>query len=309
MLLTLATFIAMLTLKPPSGRKPHSYPQLKAALRQDRVLIIAPHIDDEAIGAGGYAIDALANGAEVYVLFVTAGDCNRFSARLMHKTLEPTALNYLSVGRTRIDEAKQAMKLLGVAPDHFFVLGYPDRGLRSIFDNPEAIVRSRGTHARAVPYDDALSPGSNYNLRSMLSDIKQVITAANPTMVITPVPFDRHPDHAATAEIVDLALEELQLQPVRLGYLIHSGRVATALVNTPERALLPPNKLKAFDWATYSLSPHVQELKTSVLMTYKSQRPYVFLLRNAFVRKNELFFVYPRAASESVAPARLLLAQ
>ena len=33
--------------------------------------------------------------------------------------------------------------------------------------------------------------------------------------------------------------------------------------------------------------------KTDVLMTYKSQRPYVFLLRNAFVRKNELFFVYP----------------
>jgi hypothetical protein len=37
----------------------------------------------------------------------------------------------------------------------------------------------------------------------------------------------------------------------------------------------------------------VQKTKTDVLMTYKSQRPYVFLLRNAFVRKNELFFLYP----------------
>ena len=32
------------------------------------------------------------------------------------------------------------------------------------------------------------------------------------------------------------------------------------------------------------LSAAVQKTKTDLLMTYKSQRPYVFLLRNAFVR-------------------------
>ena len=51
--------------------------------------------------------------------------------------------------------------------------------------------------------------------------------------------------------------------------------------------------MQAFTWATYGLSTAVQKTKTDVLMTYKSQRPYVFLLRNAFVRKNELFFLYP----------------
>ena len=64
-------------------------------------------------------------------------------------------------------------------------------------------------------------------------------------------------------------------------------------MNTPERALLPPKKMKAFSWATYPLSNRVQQIKSDVLMTYKSQRPYVFFLRNSFVRKNELFFVYP----------------
>src|ERR1043166_6445496 len=90
-----------------------SYPRVTAPTPRDRVLIIAPHIDDEIIGAGGYALDAIANGAEVYVAFLTAGDCNRLSARMMHKTLEPTASNFLSVGNTRIAEAAQAMKLLG----------------------------------------------------------------------------------------------------------------------------------------------------------------------------------------------------
>ena len=283
------------------------YPRLAPARRNDRILIVAPHIDDEAISAGGYAVDAIANGAEVYVVYLTAGDCNRFSARLLHRTLEPTASNYLSVGKTRIAEAKTAMKILGIPPDHFFVLGYPDRGLRAMVDNPEAIVRSSGTRAHEVPYDDALSPGSEYRIENAINDLKQVIELARPTTVIAPVPFDMHTDHAATAEIVDFALDELQWKATRLGYLVHSRRMKP-LMNTPTRALLPPTRLKQFSWATYPLSDRVKQIKTDMLMTYKSQRPYVFLLRNAFVRRNELFFVYPTAIAEA-SPAQLLLAR
>ena len=297
MLLNVVALLAMVNRIKP-------YPRLASARRDDRILIVAPHIDDEAISAGGYALDAIANGAEVYVVYLTAGDCNRFSARLMHKTLEPTVSNYLSVGRTRIAEAKEAMKLLGIASDHFFILGYPDRGLRAMLDNPEAIVRSRGTRAHEVPYDDALSPGSQYKIENAINDLKQVIELARPTTVIAPVPFDLHSDHAAAADIVDLALEELQWKVTRLGYLVHSRRMKP-LVNTPTRALLPPTRMKEFSWATYPLSERVQQIKGDILMTYKSQRPYVFLLRNAFVRRNELFFVYPAALADAYPDQRL----
>src|SRR5438128_1006991 len=295
--------VALLTMV----NRSETYPRLAPARRNDRILIVAPHIDDEAISAGGYAVDAIANGAEVFVVYLTAGDCNRFSARLLHKTFEPTASNYLSVGRTRIAEAKEAMKLLGIASDHFFILGYPDRGLRAMLDNPQAIVRSRGTRAHEVPYNDAFSPGSQYKIENAINDLKQVIELARPTTVIAPVPFDLHSDHAATADIVDRALDELQWKVTRLGYLVHSQRIKP-LVNTPTRALLPPTRMKEFSWATYPLSERVQQIKGDILMTYKSQRPYVFLLRNAFVRRNELFFVYPTAVAESV-PAQLLHAR
>jgi LmbE family N-acetylglucosaminyl deacetylase len=307
MFLSFVAILAMVMLTPGSASNRKSYPRLASAGKQDRILIVAPHIDDEAISAGGYAIDAVANGAQVYVVFLTAGDCNEFSVRLIHKTLDPTASNYLSVGQTRIAEAKEAMKILGVAPDHFFILGYPDRGLRTMVDNPEAVVRSRGTRADEVPYGDALSPGSQYKIENALNDLKQVIALAKPTMVIAPVPFDKHTDHAAAADIVDLALEDMQWKAMRLGYLVHSRRIKS-LVNSPKRALLPPNKMKAFSWATYPLSDHVQQVKTSALMTYKSQRPYLTLLRNAFVRQNELFFVYPTSVADT-QPAQLLLAR
>lgn len=310
MVAALITLVTMMMLNHPvhsAARKP-LYPRLEVARPAERILIVAPHIDDEAIGAGGYAIDAIANGAEVYVVFLTAGDCNRFSVRLMHKTLEPTALNYLAVGRARISEAQEAMKILGVAPDHFFVLGYPDRGLRAMLDHPNAVIRSLGTKQRSVPYANALTPGAPYSYGSLMADMRQVIARVRPTTVIAPVAFDLHPDHSASSEITDEALDELAIHPKRLGYLVHGRRIATALVSTPARALMPPLRMQSFSWTTYTLSDRVQKQKTNVLMTYKSQRPYVFLLRNAFVRRNELFYLYPETIAEVEAP-RLAIAR
>jgi LmbE family N-acetylglucosaminyl deacetylase len=121
MFLSFVTLLAIVMLTPGSASNRKTYPRLASAGKQDRILIVAPHIDDEAISAGGYAIDAIANGAEVYVVFLTAGDCNEFSVRLIHKTLEPTGSNYLSVGNTRIAETKETMKILCLAPNQFFI--------------------------------------------------------------------------------------------------------------------------------------------------------------------------------------------
>lgn len=285
----LVTLLSLLLLNPHGSATVKQYPRIVHAERRDRVLIVAPHIDDETIGAGGYAFDAISNGAEVYVVFLTAGDCNRFSARILNKTLEPTAANYLSVGHTRIAEAHQAMKMLGIADDHYFVLGYPDRGLKAILENRRATISARGTKEHSVPYTEAMSPGSAYRFDSVMSDMERVLAVAQPTTIIAPVLFDEHPDHAAAAAFTELALQDMHLDPRRLGYLVHSGHIATKLVRMPERALLPPMRMRSFAWATYPLSPDVQKRKDQLLQTYKSQRPYVSLLRNAFVRPNELF--------------------
>ena len=284
----------------------NAYPQIARAGQNDRILIIAPHIDDESIGAGGFAADAIADGAEVYVAFLTAGDCNRFSARLLNNTLGPTRADYLSVGRTRIAEAKAAMRLLGVHPDHYFILGYPDRGLRPILDRRHEVIRSRGTGRRAVPYEEAMSPGSPYSFGSLMADLESVMDIAQPTIVIAPVSFDLHPDHAATAMITDEVLSEFSIRPERLGYLVHSSRIPTALVHKPARALMPPARMRSFTWVTYPLAPSALYVKDAVLRTYKSQRPYTTFLRNAFVRSNELFLVYP---SEAADYARLPIAR
>jgi LmbE family N-acetylglucosaminyl deacetylase len=305
----LITFL-VLVLTPVRGEASvKSYPKIAKAASHERILIVAPHIDDEAIGAGGYATDAIAAGAEVYVVFLTAGDCNRFSARILHRTLDPTASNYLSVGRTRISEAKSAMKLLGVPEDRFFILGYPDRGLKNILDDRESVILSRGTRRRAVPYEDAMTPGATYSFGSLMADMERVMAQVQPTTVIAPVPFDLHPDHSAAAEITDLAIDDLGFQPQRLGYLIHVSRIPKSFVWMPRRALAPPARMRTLTWATYPLTAAVQRKKDALLQTYKSQRPYVFLLRNAYVRSNELFFTYDAPAFVGAMPPGVSMAR
>lgn len=38
-----------------------------------KILVIAPHGDDEVLGCGGYMLDQIKRGAEVHVLFATMG--------------------------------------------------------------------------------------------------------------------------------------------------------------------------------------------------------------------------------------------
>jgi LmbE family N-acetylglucosaminyl deacetylase len=279
------------------------YPTLRPAMATDRLLIVAPHIDDEVIAAGGYAADAIRNGSEVYVVFLTAGDCSRVSARILSKTLDPTAKNYLNVGRTRIAEAKKVMARLGIAEDHFFILGYPDRGLRKILQKPDDVIRSQSTRELSVPYSDAMSPGNPYSYAHLSNDLRRVVEIADPTIVIAPVSFDVHPDHSAAADLTDGILANMNVHPQRLGYLVHTSRLPRSLVWLPDHSVLPPVRYQDQTWAIYPLTRAGEQEKDGVLLTYKSQRPYVFMLRNAFVRKNELFLVYGSGSNQRSAPA------
>ena len=45
----------------------------------DRILILAPHPDDEAVGCAGIIQEAVAAGADMHVLCLTNGDNNEFA--------------------------------------------------------------------------------------------------------------------------------------------------------------------------------------------------------------------------------------
>jgi len=268
-----------------------SLPSLKGPTRDDRILIVAPHVDDETIGAGGYAFDAVRAGAFVAVVYLTAGDCNPLPAMIDDRTIVPRHRDFLKEGHDRIAEGLAAMDTLGVPRQSVFILGYPDYGLKAMLENPARVVRSRGTGDSAVPYSEAMSPGAAYVLPNLLRDLARVIEAVRPTVVVLPVEFDRHPDHASSAAIVP---QVLRGKPRVLRYLVHAHRFPEPFRYAPADGLNPPRERAGMSWATYPLSPEAEKEKLAILRMYKTQRrdPHLYLLTEAFVRRNELF-VYP----------------
>src|ERR1700704_5965168 len=100
--------------------------------RDDSVLIVSPHPDDETLCCAGVIQRALAQGARVSVVWVTGGDSFELDARLVERRLRPGTLGLRKLGDLRVAEAMAAAERLGIPPANRFLLGYPDRGLRRL---------------------------------------------------------------------------------------------------------------------------------------------------------------------------------
>jgi LmbE family N-acetylglucosaminyl deacetylase len=81
-----------------------------------RIMVIAPHPDDEVLGAGGTIAKLSSEGNNVYVVVVTKGDKEIFSEQL------------IKAGRR---EAEKADKILGVKKT-FFLEGFPAAKLDTV---------------------------------------------------------------------------------------------------------------------------------------------------------------------------------
>src|SRR3954447_4802589 len=78
-----------------------------------RLLVVAPHPDDETLAAGGLIQRVRANGGAVRVLLMTSGDGFPEGVERAGGITHPHAPDYRSYGQTRERETMAAMGLLG----------------------------------------------------------------------------------------------------------------------------------------------------------------------------------------------------
>src|SRR5262245_39556072 len=118
----------------------------------DRILVLAPHPDDEVLGAGGVLREAVERGIPVRVVFLTNGDSNEWSFLAYRKRPVVLPRAVLAMGAIRQREAVLATESLGVPAADLSFLGYPDYGTLDIWRShwgsrpPD---RGRLTRARA----------------------------------------------------------------------------------------------------------------------------------------------------------------
>jgi LmbE family N-acetylglucosaminyl deacetylase len=268
--------------------------------KDDRLVIIAPHPDDEILGCGGVIQQGLAAGADVQVIYLTLGDHNLVAFKLFSRSLILRARQYVQFGERRRQEAMAATGLLGLPADHLTFLGYPDWGTLTIWRvgwSVEQPFRSGTTRAIEVPYKEAFAYGEPYRPESVVGDFVKLFRQFKPTRVFVSHPADINRDHRAASNFVRLALLELAgegLRPEILYYVVHFGGWPRPYHYHPELALDPPRALRDDgEWFRLPLTPQQVQAKYEAILTNRTQittRQY-FLV--ALARANELFAKTP----------------
>ena len=156
-------------------------------------------------------------------LWMTAGDHNIVGPPLFWRRVAVTPAQFRDIGHRRMKEATAAARVLGLSPDDLVFLGYPDSGLSDIFMNiwTSKPYRSGLTNVTSVPYTESMVFGQPQTAINLLTDLEQVMTSFQPTIIAYPNLIDDHPDHQATELFVTAALADLQLSPHRLEYVVH----------------------------------------------------------------------------------------
>jgi len=266
---------------------------------EDRVIIFAPHPDDEVLGAGGVIQQALKAGAEVTVVYLTCGDHNEFAFIAYEKRITLRKSEFVHMGEIRRKESLAAVRSLGVPQDRLIFLGYPDFGTMEIFTKywgSAKPFRYLLTRISKVPYLSCISPDAPYIGESILQDITTVLRRTRPTKIFVTHPVDVNRDHRAMYLFLQVALwetEGLFPPPQVFYYLIHLSGWPLPRGYHPQLMLHPSATVKdePMIWFNTVLTDAEITKKMQALRFYKSQMSTGYLL--TFARKNELFSRYP----------------
>lgn len=273
---------------------------------QDRVLVVAPHPDDEVLGCGGLIQQALRAGARVDVALVTNGDASELSLIFAERDLPLGPDAYVKLGRQRQKESLAAVGLLGVPENHVHFLGYPNNGLLALW-RPEHwrymnMYRSPYTKVSFSPYERCFTAQAPYCGQQLLSDLLALMYHLRPTIILAPHPQDVHPDHWVTYCFTRFALATAAVRGADwareakvYGYLVHWPRYPAPRGFALGAALLPPAELVTGDggWLKLPLTEQQARAKALAIRRYRSQEPSFDRLLLSFARANEVFCQLP----------------
>ena len=187
---------------------------------QTRLLVVAPHPDDETIASGLLIQQVKACGGEVRILLLTGGDNNPWPQRWLERRLWIGAAARNRWGKRRRTEMLQALACLDLSERALLSMGWPDMGVTDA-------VLSR--------------PGQ------AVASVAEVIGTFQPNLVAMPSLNDRHPDHGSAHVLLRLVLAGRSLQPPWLAYLVHGKALHELIQVMPGTAGQTAKKREALE--------------------------------------------------------------
>lgn len=266
----------------------------------DRILILSPHPDDETLGCAGIIQGAVAKGLPVHVVFLTYGDNYSWASEAYPNSPTLQAKGLENVASIRHDEAIKAAEILGLSAGDMTFLGYPDFGTLPIWMShwaEERPLEITDAQTKTISFENAFRPGVPCKGESILKDLEGIMRDFKPTKIFCASPRGGHSDHAAFYLFATVALWDLakEIKADVYSYLIHFQNWPNPAGYCPDESFLLPGYLKrSRQWKTFDLTDEQRQKKEQAIRAYASQcdTDSDFLL--SFVKRNEVFCVWPK---------------
>jgi LmbE family N-acetylglucosaminyl deacetylase len=268
-------------------------------------MVFAPHPDDEALACGQTIIRARKEHKKIKVVFLTNGDGSQASAAafLNKPGSELLPQDYIALGQERQEEALRAAIKMDLPPEDLIFLGYPDDGLDFLWGQEDnSRYKSGHTDQSAAIYKKTWGRAkSGYTRKNLTQDLKDIFKKYQPKTIYSPSPVDHHKDHAACANFLNKALDELKneqkdkfINPRVFYYIIHSNHNSSV-----------PSSVSAVDGCPkcQSYFAALRLAKAEALKEYRTQLA-VKEMKKIFddsALGNEYFFQVPDTREEYLA--------
>ena len=248
---------------------------------EERILVLAPHPDDEILAAGGVIATSQKShpSTKFRVAIATNGDAS-YATAFIHGSHTFSKQHFRDMAAIRQQESLDALFFLGVSLAQVRFWGFPDRGLSPIWQ------RYWDTHQ---PYrspttgfdrsEQALNSSvTEYGGMSFLRLIQDELASFQPTTIILPHPQDAHSDHRVLAKFALLAAgiyygQHQQMSPKLLAYIMWTGNkfwLTGARSHDVTSKIVSKNSLQV-KWQKLLMSPDIQSKKALALECYRSQ--------------------------------------
>lgn len=286
---------------PHSARAPQPSQTPQASLPIDsgtRLLVVAPHPDDEMLGAAGLMQRVSAAHGSVHVVYLTDGDGYSEGVAIEEHVSKPRPKDYRGYGRERRKEASEALAALRLGTYSFTFLSFPDGGLCNLltkyWSENRKPFKSPYTRLDRPPKSNVVVPDSEYTGEDLTQELAKVIGDFRPTLIAVPRPEDQHGDHCAASYFVHDAIGDVvrvdpQFSVDVINYIIHYN--AWPFDDEDQKHLPRPHGLRSgvSGWITVPLGRREMAAKRAALGRYRSQMKTMGWFLKGFVRSNELF--------------------